>query len=231
MLENEATDIVLAEAAAGPLDVADRAAGIAVGEERTAAGVAMHPAVEHGAGADIADDIQTGAADMLNGDVADRPIMDEPVGAIGHDLDAVAVAAAAPDREVGECEIGEVDAGRDVDLNDRRAVGDVGDDSRTTKIDADRTLSVLGDVDDDRRRDGIRVVGPDDEGTVVEGLLQQGGEFTHRTSPASLVVSAPFRSWLPCSLAKNLHKALLCRCARAQHVAVSIIVMPPPMRC
>ncbi len=51
----------------------------------------------------------------------------EAIGAVGHDPDAVALLAAAQDREVGQREATEVDPVSDDDLDDRRAVSDLRD--------------------------------------------------------------------------------------------------------
>jgi len=83
---------------------------------------------------------------------------------VGHDLDAVALVAVAEDREVRQREPGQVHAGRDDDLDDRRAVGDLRDDLGAAEVDAERALHGTREIDDDRRAHrvaGIRQMGDD----------------------------------------------------------------------
>src|SRR2546430_4984347 len=51
---------------------------------------------------DVADDVEADAADMLDIDAADIEVVDRTVGAIGHDLDAVALVAVALDQRSEE---------------------------------------------------------------------------------------------------------------------------------
>ena len=107
VVEDQAGDAILADATAHPLERAHLAAAGAVGETGAALGVVVHPRIEHGALRDIAQDVEPDAADMLDVDVADRPVVERAIGAVGHDLDAVALLPVAQDREVGQRQPGQ----------------------------------------------------------------------------------------------------------------------------
>src|SRR5262249_2217899 len=144
---------VLAEAAGFPVEVAGNAAAGAVGKACTATAVAVHPGIEHLA-LDVADRVETDAAHMLDVDVADGEV-DRAVGAVGHDLDAVALAAIALDGEVGQLKRAHVDAGGSNDLDHRPAAADLGIKLGSAEVDADRAVSGAGNVDNDWSSDVV----------------------------------------------------------------------------
>ena len=117
--------------------------------------VADHPRVGHQAFEDAALHIEAVATDAAHHDVVDRKIVDPAVVAVGDDLDAVALASVALDREIRQRQIAEVHAGTGIYLDDRRAVGDLRNDRCPAKIDAQRSLDGACDVYDDGRGDRV----------------------------------------------------------------------------
>ena len=88
---------------------------------------------------------------MLDGDVLEGPAVHPAIVAVGHDPDAVALQAVALDGEVRQRHVAQVDARTDIDLDDRRAVGDLRHNARAAEVDAHRPLDRAGHVDDDGR--------------------------------------------------------------------------------
>src|SRR5689334_23294619 len=126
-----------------------------MGKACAAAGIVGHPGIGDRALEHASFHVDADAADMIDVYVADVPVVDPAVVAIGNDADAVAFPAIALDREVGQGQVAHIDAGTDIDLDHRRAVGDVGDDAGPAAIDAHRTLHGAVDVDHDRLVDGV----------------------------------------------------------------------------
>src|SRR5262249_1574861 len=180
VVEDKAGYAILAEAAAIPFQAARHAAAGAVGKARATLGVAVHPRVEHGT-LDVADDVEADAAHMLDIDVVDAEVVDRAVGAVGDDLDAVALAAVAHDREVRQRELAHIDAGRNADLDDRLAVGDVRVDLGAAEVDA--ALGRTGDVDDDGRADRV-AVGIAQMGDIAAGKARLEPAFDGARSAA-----------------------------------------------
>src|SRR5262249_60165193 len=101
---------VVPHAPAPPPYPAHHAPARAVCKVRAAPCVAVHPRVGHHALEYAALHVEAVAADMLDGHVADCPVVDPAVVAVGDDLDAVALSAVALDREVRESDVAQVDA-------------------------------------------------------------------------------------------------------------------------
>src|SRR4029450_13865569 len=100
VVEDQACDVVLAEAAAHPLERARHAAARAVGKACAALVVAVHPRIEDRALRDLAQNVQPDAANMLDVDMADVPVVDQAVVAVGHDLDDGTLLPITADRAV-----------------------------------------------------------------------------------------------------------------------------------
>ena len=153
--QEQAGSAIVLEAAAEPAQCAHVPAAGAVAEVGAAQVVADHPRVGHQAFEDAALHIEAVATDAAHHDVVDRKIVDPAVVAVGDDLDAIALASVALDREIRQRQIAEVHAGTGIYLDDRRAVGDLRNDRCPAKIDAQRSLDGACDVYDDGRGDRV----------------------------------------------------------------------------
>ena len=153
--QEQAGSAIVLEAAAEPAQCAHVPAAGAVAEVGAAQVVADHPRVGHQAFEDAALHIEAVATDAAHHDVVDRKIVDPAVVAVGDDLDAVALASVALDREIRQRQIAEVHAGTGIYLDDRRAVGDLRNDRCPAKIDAQGAADAACDVYDDGRGDRV----------------------------------------------------------------------------
>src|SRR4029453_6491033 len=89
---------------------------------------------------DVSQHVEPDAADMLDIDVPDIEVADPAIGAVGHDLDAIALQAVALDREVRQRQRTDIDPGGDVDLDDRSAACDLRQDLGAAEVDPQRPL-------------------------------------------------------------------------------------------
>ena len=165
--QDDAGDTIVLHATAVPAQRAGLTVIDAVCKSCAAVGIADHPGVGDHAFEHAADDVEADTANPLHSHVAHRPVV-EPAGrAIRDDLDAVALLAVALEGEVRERQVADVGVRRDVDLDDRTAIGDLRHDRGAAEIDSLGIGVVGGDVDDDGFRHHV-------------GLGRQVGDVTGR---------------------------------------------------
>src|SRR5262249_47049191 len=125
IVKREARAAVILESPAKPMQCARLTTIGAMGEVGAALRIVGHPGIGHQTLEHAALHIKAVSSDLVYGDVVDVPVVGPAIVAIGDDLEAVPLRAVALDGEVAESQIAQVDAGSDIDLDDRRPVSDL----------------------------------------------------------------------------------------------------------